>query len=281
MPSRGGFVWLVSYPKSGNTWLRLALHSLLKGGAPVSFAIPFQFAPLVGDITQLEAVLDVEASELTAAELEEWLPDCLMLSAADAMDMQFRKVHDHWARTPSGRQRFPTAATRAAIYLVRDPRDVAVSWAHHSNIGIDEAIDFMADIDAVLDRGGKGVRTRSLPQPLSSWSRHVESWLNADPAPLTLRYEDMLADPFSSLTRVAEHCGISADAAAMERAVAATRFDHLVNEETAHGFHIGQVPGRRFFRRGKAGGWRDSLSAAQAERIRRDHGAIMARFNYD
>jgi aryl sulfotransferase len=276
----GGFVWLASYPKSGSTWLRLALRSLLAGGAPVDFQTRTLFAPLIDCFGVLEAELDVEASDLTLAELDELLPDALLLATNAVPEVQLRKVHDCWGRTASGRLRFPPEATRAAVHVVRDPRDVAVSWAHHAAIDLDEAISFLADPAAMLGLSRRETLL-AVPQPLSSWSGHTESWLAADPAPLTLRYEDMLADPHAALARVAEHCGLAATPAALDGAVAATRFDRLRAAEAEHGFRMGQAGDRIFFRRGVAGGWRDTLTAAQAARIARDHGAMMDRLGYD
>lgn len=276
----GGFVWLASYPKSGNTWLRLALQSLLADGAPVDFAGRSRFAPLAGTLGEIEVELDVEASDLTAAELDELLPGALLLAADAVPETQFRKVHDCWGRTASGRLRFPPEATRAAVHVVRDPRDVAVSWAHHAAIDLDESISFLANPAAIMGRSRREA-ILVVPQPLSSWSGHAESWLAADPAPLTLRYEDMLADPRAALERVAAHCGLTATPAALDGAVAATRFDRLRAAEAEHGFRMGQAEDRIFFRRGVAGGWRDTLTAAQAARIVRDHGAMMDRLGYD
>lgn len=276
----GGFIWLASYPKSGNTWMWLTLQSLLSDGAPVDFSVRKRFAPLAGSVNEMEIELDVEVSELTPAELDELLPDSLTLAAAAEPTPQFRKVHDCWGRTRSGRLRFPPAATRAAVHLARDPRDVAVSWAHHSGRSIEQSIAFMADSAAVLARSKPGIPAPALPQPLLSWSGHAESWFAADPAPLTIRYEEMLADMRGMVEKVAAHCGFSPSAAALDRAVAATRFDRLQAQEAAHGFDLGQADGRTFFRQGRAGSWRETLTPEQAARLENDHGAVMARLGY-
>lgn len=276
----GGFIWLASYPKSGNTWLWLTLQSLLNDGAPVDFSVRRRFSPLAGSVNELEIELDAEVSELTSEELDELLPDSLTLAAAVEPTPQFRKVHDCWGRTGSGRLRFPPAATRAAVHLARDPRDVAVSWAHHAGCSIEESIAFMADPAATIGRRKPDFPAQALPQPLSSWSGHAESWFAADPAPLVIRYEDMLADMRGVVEKVAAHCGFGPSPAALDRAVAATRFDRLQAEEAAHGFDLGQATGRVFFRSGRAGNWRDALTPEQVARIENGHGAVMARLGY-
>ena len=282
-PTPGGFVWLASYPKSGNTWLRLALESLLGAGRAVDLSGTEgrRLSPLVGNLDDMAMELDVEVGELPAALQDELLPDSLRLVAARPQrpELLFRKVHDCWGRTPSGRLRLPPEVTHAAVHIVRDPRDVTVSWAHHAGLSIDASIDFMALPAAAMGRSD-GRPSPAAPQLLTSWSAHTESWLRAKPAPLLLRYEDMVADPAAAVAAVARHCGLRSEPVAIAAAVAATRFEVLRAREAETGFRGGQADGQPFFRRGVAGGWRDSLSPTQAARIIGTHGAMMARLGY-
>lgn len=160
---------------------------------------------------------------------------------------------------------------------MRDPRDIAVSWAHFSGRTVDETIAFLAKPSQLSRRPTRASQTA---QHLSTWSGHALSWLGAEPAPLVLRYEDMLADPAGALSKAARHVGLDADPQVVARAVAATRFERLQAEEEEKGFEMGQMEGRNFFRRGEAGGWRDVLTAEQADRIVRDHGEAMERLGY-
>lgn len=275
--STGGFYWIASYPKSGNTWMRLLLASLRAGGSALDFGATQDFAPLAGQSPEVEFSLDVEPSDLSQAELAELRRDAALMVARDNPEPQFRKVHDCWGRTPSGRLLFPPEATLGALYLVRDPRDVAPSWAHHSGRTLDEAIDFMAEAATL---GKKPERWGPTMQHLSSWSGHVLSWLEAEPAPLVIRYEDLLADPAGWLTKAAVHCGLDPAPEAVAGAVAATRFGVLKASEAQNGFRMGQKEGVRFFRRGETGGWRDTLTPAQADRVARDHREVMERLGY-
>lgn len=272
-----GVQWLASYPRSGNTWLRLALSSLSRGGAPVRFAERADYAPLVSDGDTFEEELGVDPGELTADEAEALRPRLHAILALRPPPV--RRVHDAWLRTPQGEPLFPSAATACSIYIVRDPRDVAVSLAHYLGLTPDRAIALMANPAAVLSRGpGRG--SPQLPIRLSSWSGHVESWRSAAPPPLIVRYKDMVVEPAAELARVAGHLGWATTADTVAGAVAATRFEVLSGEEARHGFAQKPAALDRFFRRGRAGGWRDTLSTEQAARIERDHGAVMTRLGY-
>ena len=271
-----GFVWLASYPKSGNTWLRLALQSLLHGGQEIDFRARPVFAPIAASRSDLETVLDAPAGELTDDEAEVLRPRLYEAQKQAAAAPLYRKVHDACRWTAAGEPLFAPAVTRQTVYIVRDPRDVAVSLAHHTGRSIDQAITLMADPQATFGLADR----RQLRQVLTGWSGHVDSWLGHGPALLLLQYEEMLADPVAALGRVAHHLGLEVSGGDLARAAEATRFERLQAAEDRDGFRESPAAGRRFFRQGIAGGWRAALTPAQAQRIVADHGAVMDRLGY-
>jgi aryl sulfotransferase len=275
------FGWLVSYPKSGNTWLRMMLSSLFSGGAGVDINhLSDDFG--VTTYAAMDEFLGIEASELTPAEIAAAQPGlhATILAYANA-PIVWRKVHDRYWHTPGGQPVFPATLTRLAVYLVRDPRDVAVSFAHHRGSSVDQIIALMADPTTSLASDPERQKMQ-LPQPLGSWSQHVASWVDQGDQPvLTLRYEDLRCDPLAGLRAVIEHAGLHFKDARLRMAVDATRFDVLRAQEQAMGFRERRSASTApFFRRGIAGGWVDDLSPEQQARISADHGNMMQRFGY-
>ena len=275
-----GFFWIASYPKSGNTWLRLALAALLHPDKALPSDANNGFAPNASQLYDLEEALDVESSDLSLAELEALRPTAYRMLAQQATRPLFRKVHDAWSRIPGGEPLFPPEVTLGTFYIVRDPRDVAVSWSHFAVQPLDAAVNSLCNPAGLLL--GRPARARfNLPQRLSSWGGHVQSWLEAPGRPCCLlRYEDMLADPLGSLHRAALYAGIPHGQADLERAVAATDFVVLQQAEARHGFDGGQPKGVRFFRTGRAGGWRDCLTPQQVDLLAASQGAMMRRLGY-
>jgi hypothetical protein len=166
--------------------------------------------------------------------------------------------------------------TRGAVYLVRNPLDVACSFAPHMGLSIDDAIERMATKDCSLE--GKN----TIPQLVGSWSLNVESWTREDrKGVLVLRYEDLVSDPIRSFTSFVRHAGLRATDAQIAEAVGATEFGKLRAQEQERGFIV--RPGTsadRFFRSGKAGDWRAVLSRRQAKRIVSEHRDQMRRLGY-
>lgn len=276
-----GFFWLASYPKSGNTWLRLALSSVQNDGAAIDFTDQNSFAHITANRRLFDSLLGVESSDLTQEEIQCLRPRTYEIQAAEGKEPIFNKVHDAWHLTPAGEPLFPPAVTLGSLYILRDPRDVAVSFAAHQNSTIDDVIGQMGDPSALLSRQTKQLRDQ-LPQFLGSWSFHVTGWLTAGGArpPLLIQYESMLADPRATLRRVLTYLEWDPPQAVIDRAVAATAFGALRAAEEANGFREKPSAANRFFRRGIAGGWRDSLTDAQRARIEADHGDVMRRFGY-
>ncbi len=275
-----GFFWLASYPKSGNTWLRLALPALGQG-KKVDFSAVSDFAPIAASRVVFDRVMAIESSDLTPDEIALLRPRCYEALAELEQKPLFRKVHDAWGLTPAGEPLFPASVTLGTICVVRDPRDVAVSFAHHLGHGIDRIIAQMNDRQFQL----VSQQTRlaeQLPQHLGDWSGHVAGWLTAPGAraPLLVRYEDMQADAARELRRIAAYVGWSATDEAIMRAVDATRFDVLRAAENEHGFRERPGAAQRFFRQGRIGGWRDALTAVQVESIESAHGGMMRRLGY-
>ncbi|HYE48193.1 MAG TPA: sulfotransferase domain-containing protein [Azospirillaceae bacterium] len=274
-----GFHWIAAYPKSGSTWLRLLLGSLSLGGGAVDFRRRVEMAPVASDRASLDARLDAQSGDLDPDAAEALRPRFYEAEARAASGPLLRMAYDAWVLTRSGEPLFPPHLTLAAVHLVRDPRDVAVSLSHHLKLPLDGAIDFMSRPDAAFS-GNRRAGTLQLRQRLLTWSEHARSWLEAPSVPLLVRYEDLLADTPAELGRVARHLGWDASATALEGAAAATRFDSLRNQEERHGFRHNPISGGRFFRQGAAGGWRAVLSGAQSARIEREHGSVMGRLGY-
>lgn len=272
------FIWLASYPKSGNTWLRLFLESVSRNGGEVDIN-DLNLVQSTARRDRFDAFAGLSSQHLSLDEIDELRPLVLAAEASLGGAPQIRKVHDAWRKNDSGRPLFPAEITQASVLLVRDPRDVALSLANHLGQDVDRIIDSLNDDAYVISRADDGWHMQ-LPQRVSSWSGHTASWLDARPAPLVVRYEDMLQEPARWGAAICGQIGWQTSAAAIERAIEATGFDRLRQQEEANGFRERISPDRRFFNRGTAGGWRAELSPDQARRIEHRHSSVMRRLSY-
>lgn len=276
----GPIVWLASYPRSGNTWLRAFLTNYLRDAGDCA-----SINALAGgsDVIRREVFdehLGLSSSDLTPAEVLRLRPRLHMLVGAELPRPSFVKVHDACVRTGGGTLLFPPAVSLGAIYLVRNPLDVAVSSMHFWNWPAARSVAELCRPEAVLSQPAGGLHP-VLPQPLRSWSGHVESWLNQGELPVhAVRYEDMLADPGAAFGAILRFAGIEPDGARLGRAVEHSRFTRLRAQEERCGFAEKPPTARFFFRSGRAGTWRDTLSRGEVRLLIDAHGPLMERFGY-
>lgn len=272
----GSIVWLASYPKSGNTWLRAFLANLLADAdAPVPFDDYWRYASNEPSGHWYAPHLGGTIGQDDLMRVVQLRPQVQRQIAASAADSVLVKTHSRLGAV-FGTPQINMEVTAGAIYLVRNPLDVAVSFADHLGDTIDRAIEVMAK-----PAMRSAMRVDRVFEWTSDWSGHVESWTaNADPALLALRYEDMLADPLGAFTQVVAHLKIEADAATIERAVRLSSFRALKAQEEDGGFAEKSAEGSAFFRVGRAGQWREALSEGQVRRIVARHRTQMERFGY-
>lgn len=278
-PALTGFVWLASYPKSGNTWFRALLTAYEDTQGEVN--INRLAARHAARERLFERYLACDGSLLTIDETFIARRAMYLLLKDGATTDEPQKVHDANLPLANGQLLFPPEATAAVIHLVRHPFDVAVSYAFHLGLeqNIDRCIDNMCNAEFRVD----GLSHAQMPQVQSDWSSHTISWLDMpDVRRITLRYEDMLADTESALTRAlrAMDPATEPDADRVRRAVEATSFGKLKAQEAAGSFKERSKKSEAFFRSGKVGDWQNHLTPAQCARLSKVLAPAMQRMGY-
>lgn len=273
-----GLVWIASYPKSGNTWVRSFLSAC--HGEEGAFDLNALAVPIAANRSLIDDLLGISTADLSPGEVRALLPHAFDAWLQSPPLRPLAKTHDAYALVGTGQAMFPAALTRAVLHVVRDPRDVAVSLAHHHGISLDAAITRLNDAQAWLAMEGVG-KTDQIAQFVSDWSGHARSWIESPLPRLTLRYEDLLADPRAGFTRLLEFAGLQVAPQRFDEALRETAFANLQAREQATGFVERRAKATApFFRQGRAGGWREVLSPAQVAAIESAHGAMMESFGY-
>jgi hypothetical protein len=235
--------FLVSYPKSGNTWLKFMLTELLGG----------READLDNDST---VIADVGSHRSTPG----------VLPGAGRLI----KSHEPYA----GPQR---RVYRRAIYLIRDGRDVAVSY-YYTLIrrGLVEG-EFSPFLRLFLRGGVDGY---------GPWHEHVESWLDSslaeDGSLLALKYEDLLAKPVENLSAAMEFLGVPVAPERAEETVRAYSAERMRERERQSQFH--ERKKRRdimFVRTAGSGDWTQAFSEEDEALFAEVTGGLLGRLGYD
>jgi aryl sulfotransferase len=277
----GKIFWLASYPKSGNTWLRVLLTNYRRNGDMPADINKLDGGPIASARVWFDEWAGVESSALDDRIIERLRPEVYRCMLRETPDELYMKVHDAWSCTDRDEALFPADVTAGVIYILRSPLDLAASCAHHWGVTVAQAVENLCDPEFTLARSLGGLADQ-LRQRLRSWSGHVTSWLNESGLRHHLvRYEDLQRDPEQVFGEVVRFCGLPYDNARLRKAVLFSDFSELQRQEQTQGFRerSAQATGP-FFRRGRVGTWREELSVELAQRLIETHGETMRRFGY-
>jgi hypothetical protein len=269
-------LWLASYPKSGNTWVRMFLNCYATR-FPLQMNTAYQF--VVGDLKPevYQMMSPRPLDELTFTEQFMYHQGAL-LNLIKLTNTQNVCVKTHNAKAViEGTVVIPPRISGHSVYLIRDPRDVVLSMAAHFNTTLDQAI-----ID-LNNEGRAGLAAFNLHHMFMSWSNNVDSWTknNKDVPTMIFRYEDLLKTPVKAFTAIVEQLGFNVPdhEERLKFALEQTTFDNLQAMEKEEGF-IEKRGGGAFFRVGKAGQWKTKLTKSQLDAIEGPNKEVMKTYGY-
>lgn len=276
-----GILWIASYPKSGNTWTRALLNNLLKiiqdedEGAPQDINRMNEYT--IWDISAkpYEKILGKPPKEVDRADIAKTRPQVQEQIAERTEGLAMVKTH-HALVLDRGTPTINFAVTSGAIYIVRNPLDVAISFANHLGASIDRAIEEMS-----IRNLETGVSETSVYEVYGSWTQHVESWTRKPHRAIyVMRYEDMLETPNETFGGLARHLLLNPKPEQLQLAIDRSSFEELRAQEEKDGYREKPDSAEKFFRSGKAGEWKEKLTRRQVRRVVQAHHEQMKRFGY-
>ena len=272
--------WLASYPKSGNTWIRCLVQAYRCNGYL--------------DINDLNTVAGDSAAchtrAVSAADLNDlgvrgqWMLRPAALINAVAAKAMPRIFKTHYANvTIAGLPAFiPPELTNRAIYVLRDPRSVALSMSQYYNISMPKTVEQMNNDEFLIGFDPNILKLIQIPQKICSWSMHVRSWISQTVYPVhVVKYEDLIEDPATQLKEIVEFLGLEYDEARAKRSITATKLSKLRKTENSVGFHEYSMASERgnFFHKGGTR-WEQELGPKYIAQIEKDHGEVMKQLGY-
>jgi hypothetical protein len=269
-------VWMASYPKSGNTWARIFLANYLANATdpvPINKAHGIALGDSITKMYRMAAGGPIDVTDIDRTV--KLRPRVLRGIVANNADVNLVKTHN--ARvTARGVDLIPDELTRSAMYILRNPLDMVLSYARHYGIEPETAVEYVSHPD-----NANPADELTVTQFMRSWSEHVRSWTSKSAYPvLVLRYEDMLADPRTSFGRVVEHLGMQVDEERLDRAIVLSSFKELSEQEKKQGFIEKSEQSERFFAKGQQDQWKTDLAPRLVKRMKHAHRKVMKQFGY-
>ena len=274
-------VWLASYPKSGNTWFRIFIANLIgKENKPVNIN-NIKTDAISSSNLIFEKGTGVDPQYLTHDEIDNLRPDSFRYYGKDkdATDLLFIKAHDAYTYLPNGKPLFPSDSSHGAIYIIRNPFDIVVSWAYHNNSTIQEAISQINSHTTYFETKNK--YHTQLRQRLLSWKENISTWTTNKNIPtLVLRYEDMKLKPLQTFSKAVHFLGLEYSDTEIQEAIHLSSFTKLKEQEEQNGFRERLLKQESFFRKGIIGDWKNHLTKEETQKIIDFNREILENFGY-
>ncbi len=252
-------VWIASFPKSGNTWLRAFLCSYLYMNLESK---TFDFG-LLKNILRFPSTKKYKDIGVVPKSFEDVAKNWIAVQEKINLNkkINFLKTHNAFG----GLKNCPftnKANTLGVIYLVRDPRDVLISYSRHLEKSIDETLELVLEDDhkGWLNEYKKDV----IGEIRGSWAQNYNSWKNFYlTEKIIIRYEDLIKDPFNNFSNIIRYLnklfGLEIDDEKIKKCIEITDFNKLKKLEMKTGFVENYSKKELFFNQGKSKQWQDIL----------------------
>lgn len=274
--SRKSIVWLASYPKSGNTWTRIFLANYLfnrQTPMPINEIHKLGIGDAIARTYRMVAGRPIDTTDPRGTLALRGR--VLQAIVSNGADVNLVKTHNR-RDFALGTELIPPTFTRSAVYILRNPLDLVLSYCRHYGGTLEETVERIGRDDNAVAGDSE-----SVPQFLGNWSDHVRGWTRGARFPvLVLRYEDLHDKPEESFSRLLGHLGVPVDAERLARAIRFSSFGEVARQESEAAFVEKSALADRFFSVGRAGQWQEALPPELADRIRREHGAVMRTHGY-
>jgi hypothetical protein len=268
-------IWLASYPKSGNTWVRSFLSHYIYGN---NDNFSFKLLNNIKKFPDINVIKDLKINFQNTNELiENWnvMQDYINLNNK----LNFLKTHNSFC-TINGNSFTSSSNTLAAIYVVRDPRDILVSFSNHFNLDHNRTLEIMKS-DEFWETEIKFNNFRS--SLFGSWKTNYKSWVsNNTLETLVIRYEDLISEPLESFCKIInflkDKAKITYDEKLINFSMNQTNFQNLSKLEKKDGFD--EATNGAFFKKGYSKQWTD-LDKKLITDLEENFGDLMKVLNYN
>ena len=282
-------IWIASYPKSGNTWVRSLLSSyLFSKDGKFNFKLLKKIERFSVNFLYNNSRKKINPQAKIA---ENWISN----QRAINKDKKIHILKTHNALCSINGNSFTDKYnTKAVIYIVRDPRNLILSLSHHYEMNHIDALDFITNDKKIIFHKNINKRKNDLKNLdfnyLGKWSNHYSSWINNNFCPIKIiKYEDLLKDTekafISILDFISNFIYLKIDKDKIQNSIDTTNFDSLSKMEKKENFEESVISSKsrkkiNFFNLGKKNDWRKTLDKSIVKKIEKEFNKEMIELEY-
>ena len=264
-------IWISSYPKSGNTWVRALLSSYFysKDGN-----FHFDLLEQIKEFPKHSDYLNEISVNRNLADIaKEWIPAQRKLNLKHNNSPFFLKTHSAICNV-EGSDFTDKENTLGAIYVVRDPRNVILSLSNHFDYSIEKSLEMICNKKQIITNPTKENRYFGFTV-VSDWQNHYRTWKNFKLVEVKIvKYEDLILSPkntfISILNFINKFMQVDIDEDRIKNVLMSTEFSKLQQSENKYGFkESSNMSGfnKKFFNLGPKNDWKNLLKKEIKEKI--------------
>ena len=277
-------IWLASYPKSGNTWVRSMISSLLySNDGNFNFELMLKvsqfpekkyFKNFVNDFSNFNEIK------------ESWI----LAQDTINLDNQIKVLKTHQGNYTVGKNSFTNDQnTLATIYIVRDPRALITSISNHYTLSIDGACDFLITPQIIGNTKKWEDKETGMQCLLGKWSDHYRSWTRNKNNLLLIKYEDLIQNPENEFKKIIyflkKYLDIKTDDSKNKKILETTSFENLKKMEQKGLFKENVLNKKddskvNFFHLGPANNWKNNINENAKNKIEKNFYDEMRELKY-
>ena len=277
-------IWLASYPKSGNTWVRSIISSLL-----YSDDGDFNFE-LIKKIKQFPEKKYFKDLISDFGNFDEIKRNWITVQDSINLDNQIKILKTHQGKYTVGKDSFTNSQnTLAKIYIVRDPRTLVSSISNHYTLSLNEACNFLMTPQIIGNSKRWEENQIGMKCLLGKWNDHYRSWTRNKNNLLLIKYEDLVQNPNNELEKIINflknYLNIKTNINKNKKILESTSFKNLKQMEQEGLFKENVLNKKNdnkvnFFHLGPANNWKETLNEDDKNKIEKNFYEEMTELKY-
>jgi len=277
-------IWIASYPKSGNTWLRSIISALVYSKDGI---FTFDKLSKIDQFPEKKFFKDLVKNFRDFDEIKKnWI------AAQDKinLDEKIKFFKTHQGNFKIGNDHFTNNQnTQAVIYIVRDPRNLVTSISNHYSLSLNEACKFLTSPELMGNGKSWEEKKDGIFNFLGKWNEHYKSWTNNTKNLLLLRYEDLINEPKKELEKIIfflnKYINFDTNDIKIDNILESTNFKNLKKMEQERSFTENVIKKEtgsnvNFFNLGPKNIWQNSLDKKIIKKIEDDFKDEMKEIGY-
>ena len=277
-------IWLASYPKSGNTWVRSIISTLLYSNDG-----NFNFE-LIKKVSQFPEKKYFKEFIDDFGNFNKIKESWILAQDTINLDNQIKILKTHQGKYNVGKDSFTNDRnTLATIYIVRDPRTLVSSISNHYTLTLDEAFNFLITPQIIGNSKRWEDKETGMKCLLGKWNDHYRSWTRDKSNLLLIKYEDLIKNPENELEKIInflkKYLHVETNKNKNKKILETTSFKSLKEMEQKSLFKENVLNKKddskvNFFHLGPANNWKDNLDEDIKNKIEKNFYQEMAELEY-